>query len=279
MTLLDHLRREGHDDRHIVAAGLARESSNQNLIDVFRDRLVLPVTNNDDLTVVGFVGRVGPDGRPNTAKCLNSPSSDLSTKGRLLYGLGEEREALQQGVQPVLVEDPLDVLAIRAARQVQPVVPVAVCGTAFTADHAQVLAETIGGREIAVAFDPDAAGQAGMARAHDLLAPPACGTVRTAASQNIHCLPTSRWVFLPPGTHWMPGSRAPYAGQLVAAVVNRTSLDSDTVTAIAANLVSRADRADQRRDAPAVHPEIGVCPGRFGRLLSGGQNPNRSSDD
>ena len=290
-TLLDHLRRAGHDDRHIVAAGLARSSSNQNLIDVFRDRLVLPVTNNDDQSVVGFVGRVGPHAQSDTAKYVNSPGSDLYTKGRLLYGLGQERDALQQGALPILVEGPLDVLAIRAARQDHPIVPLAVCGTAFTSDHAQVLVETISsGREIAVAFDQDPAGRTGMARTHALLGQAglrhsqAVGLpvgqdpaelvragrsallrqlidqrqplVLAAADSRLeeHPLPADITMRVPAARYALGAGipRTPYTGQLVAHVADRTGLDPDTVTSIAADLVSAAGRADQRRAAPAA---------------------------
>lgn len=197
---------------------------------------------------------------------------------------------------PILVEGPLDVLAIRAARQDQQMVPLAVCGTAFTADHAQVLAETISGREIAVAFDPDTAGRAGMARTHALLGQagfrhsqavrlPAGDDpaelvragrsallrqlidqrqplVLTAADSRLeeYPLPADITMRVPAARYALGAGipRTPYTGQLVAHVAERTGLDSDTVTAIAADLVSRANRVDQRRAAPAVQQKLGV---------------------
>jgi hypothetical protein len=57
-NLTDHLRRLGVSDEEILAAGLGRVASTGHIIDQFRDRLVLPIRNKDEIH--GFIGRRNP---------------------------------------------------------------------------------------------------------------------------------------------------------------------------------------------------------------------------
>jgi len=65
---------------------------------------------------VRFIGRRNPaldDDPSNRApKYLNSPDTALFSKRRQLYGLSEKRNPLARGALPVLVEGPVDVLAV-----------------------------------------------------------------------------------------------------------------------------------------------------------------------
>lgn len=169
-SLLDHLRRRGHSEDALVAAGLARPASTGNLIDHFRDRLMIPVVDADR-RLVGFIGRAAPTADPDVVpKYLNSPTTALFDKGRLLYALGEDRAELTAGALPILVEGPLDRLALRQAAGNLAIIGVAPLGTAFTAHQAHQLAELIGPRRpVAVALDPDAAGRTATVRAWDRL--------------------------------------------------------------------------------------------------------------
>jgi DNA primase len=54
-VLTDHLRAAGHSDEEIEAAGLVRRSSRGTLIDHFRDRVMLPVRDQDG-QIAGFTG-------------------------------------------------------------------------------------------------------------------------------------------------------------------------------------------------------------------------------
>ncbi len=59
----------------------------------------------------------------------------------MLYGLAEQRDALLAGARPVLVEGPMDVLAVAATNgsTSRPGPAVAPCGTALTAAQLDVL--------------------------------------------------------------------------------------------------------------------------------------------
>ncbi|MBN9618494.1 MAG: relaxase domain-containing protein [Actinobacteria bacterium] len=168
--LVDHLRGQGGSDDELIAAGLAKQASNGRLIDVFRDRLMLPIYGATG-DIHGFIGRRNPeltDTDPYAGpKYLNTRETDLFTKGAQLFGLHEGRDALAHGATPVLVEGPLDAIAVTLATGGTHV-GVAPLGTAFTDAQADQLTAYIGdGRPgVTVATDADRAGHQAAARAY-----------------------------------------------------------------------------------------------------------------
>jgi DNA primase len=171
-ALTRHLRAAGHSDVVIEAAGLASRSQHGGLIDVFRDRFMLPIRSEDG-AVVAFIGRatdraVGP-GNP---KYLNSPATVLYSKGDVLFGLFEARATLRAGARPVLIEGPVDAMAVTAAGGGR-FAAAATLGTALTARHVAALDRAADLRVAGVmtGFDPDRAGVHASARAYHLLVP------------------------------------------------------------------------------------------------------------
>jgi len=166
-ALVAYLRDLGYDDAVIQAAGLARRTRRGALIDFFRDRAMFGIRWPDG-TLAGFTGRARPgDNRPGPVY-LNSRTTGLYHKGSLLFGLHEGRRALAAGARPVLVEGPLDAIAVSAAG---PYAGVSPCGTALTPAQVAQLARTCDLRRdgVVVAFDADRAGQRAAVRAYDLL--------------------------------------------------------------------------------------------------------------
>ena len=166
-SLLRHLVELGATEAELIEAGLARRTDRGHLVDAFKDRLVFPIREDDG--VVGFIGRRNPtkeDGEYAGPKYLNTRATAAFTKGKQLYGLVEARSALEEGATPVLVEGPLDALAVTLAGRGE-YVGVAPLGTAFTAEQAARLKPYF--REdpsrIVIATDPDAAGQLSAERA------------------------------------------------------------------------------------------------------------------
>jgi DNA primase catalytic core len=163
-ALVDHLRAEGCTDAELEAGGLAFRSRKGSLVDRFRDRIMLPI--RDELgQVVAFIGRAPDDRDVRTPKYLNSPHTAIYHKAESLFGVGSHPLA---GQRVILVEGPLDVLAVHAA--VPAVVAVAPCGTAFTEAQAKILGAA-GVRDIVVAFDADHGGRAAAVRAYSILRP------------------------------------------------------------------------------------------------------------
>lgn len=167
-TLTDHLHSLGYTDDEIEAAGLARRSSRGSLIDLFRDRVMLPV-HDENGRLAGFIGRAHPHAS-GVPKYLNSPETVTYKKGELLFGLRQALPMLSRNVKPVLVEGPFDAIAVTAADPAQ-YAGLAPCGTALTKRQAELLDQNadLANTGILVAFDGDAAGCKAAARSYDIL--------------------------------------------------------------------------------------------------------------
>jgi len=169
-ALVDHLRQLGGDDDLLLASGLATRARTGRLVDRFRDRLMIPVRSPVG-DVIGFVGRGSPTAHDDRApRYLNSPETALYRKSQVLYGLAEGDAALQLGGRPVLVEGPLDAIAVTAGTEGR-CVGIAACGTAVTGAHIDLLIRHADVRThgLVVAADDDASGDAAAARLLPLL--------------------------------------------------------------------------------------------------------------
>jgi DNA primase len=184
-ALTDHLRGRGWTDAQLLDAGVGLRTRRGGVVDRFRDRLMFPVRGDSFQNlkagsgqyargerIVGFLGRALTEDA-DTPKYLNSPSSELYRKGEVLYGLGAEPtgRALAAGARPVLVEGPLDAIAVSSAGGGR-YVGVAPCGTALTSAQVAALDTAAGpltASGVTVAFDNDSAGRQASLRAYELL--------------------------------------------------------------------------------------------------------------
>jgi DNA primase catalytic core len=153
--LVDHLRREGFEDEILVDSGLASATQSGYLVDRFRDRIMFPAWDCDQ-HVVGFVGR----SRGGRLKYLNSPSTPIYLKSHTLVGLVEQRDLLEGGAIPVLVEGPMDAVAIEelSRRTSRGWAGLAVCGTALSFHQATMARLSSGSETVIVAADADRGG-------------------------------------------------------------------------------------------------------------------------
>ena len=159
-ALTRHLRGLGFTQNELVTGGLAKESSRGTLIDRFHRRLVWPIR---DLTgdVIGFGARKLMDDDPGP-KYLNTPETPLYKKSSVLYGVERAKRDIARNHQAVVVEGYTDVMACHVAGVTT---AVASCGTAFGAEHINVLRRLLMDQdefrgEVIYTFDGDAAGQA-----------------------------------------------------------------------------------------------------------------------
>jgi DNA primase catalytic core len=167
-VLVEHLRRRGFGVHELDASGLAMRTHRGTQIDRFRDRVVIPVkdANGDP---VGFIGRARPGAPAIVPKYLNSPATSIYRKGELLFGVADQATRLERGAVPVLVEGPMDVVAVDTVAGSR-YAAVASCGTAFTQIQASRLRQVARGDAVLVATDADEAGRRAAARAEELLA-------------------------------------------------------------------------------------------------------------
>jgi DNA primase len=147
----------------IERAGL-RVPSDRGGYDRFRGRLMFPIAALDG-QIIGFGARAMGDEKG--AKYINTPETVLYKKSRVLYGLDLAREGIRKTRSAVLVEGYFDVIGLH---QVGVRNAVAVCGTALTPEHLELL-ERCDCREVVILFDGDLAGLAAPAKAAQVLLP------------------------------------------------------------------------------------------------------------
>jgi DNA primase catalytic core len=159
--LVDHLRREGFEDDDLVDAGLASVTKSGYLVDRFRGRIMFPAWDCDR-QVVGFVGRT----RSGRAKYLNSPTTPIYQKSHTLVGLVEQRDLLETGAIPVLVEGPVDAVAVDELSRLtsRGWAGLAVCGTALSFHQATMVRLSSGSETVIVAADADGGGRQAAVR-------------------------------------------------------------------------------------------------------------------
>ena len=158
--LSDFLKTKKFSDREILEVGLAKKNERGNLTDKFRNRILFPIADSAG-RVVGFSGRIfGENASPEAPKYLNSPETPLFHKSRILYGFDRAKTAIRKHNCAVLVEGQMDLLASHQAGWGN---TVAVSGTAFTPEHAQLIRRMTD--NLLIALDADAAGIKAAGRA------------------------------------------------------------------------------------------------------------------
>jgi DNA primase len=159
-TLAQFFAARGVDPDRAVDAGLLTRRDSGGYYDRFRNRLMFPIRDRDG-NVVGFGGRAFGDEQP---KYLNTPQTELFDKSHLLYGLDLARDEIRRQDKAVVVEGYMDVIA---AHQFGYRNVVASMGTAITEFQLGLLKRF--SKNVVLALDADAAGQAAMTRALDAL--------------------------------------------------------------------------------------------------------------
>ena len=158
-SALNYFTKRGYSSADLLEVGLVSERDNGGYYDRFRNRVMIPIRDEDG-KMSGFGARIiDPDDIP---KFLNSPETPIFSKGRLLYGLDRARKPIRTADQAVIVEGYLDVIALHQAGYENVVSPM---GTALTEDQLRLLKRLT--RKIVLALDPDTAGQKAVLRGLD----------------------------------------------------------------------------------------------------------------
>lgn len=129
----------------VAVADLQRAGSPEK----FFERIIFPIY--DVLgNVIAFTGRAMGDIQP---KYLNSPETQLFSKGRVLYGLNLAKSGIKKEDRVILVEGQMDVIALHQAGVTE---TVASSGTAVTEQQLQILSKYT--QNFFLGFDGDTAG-------------------------------------------------------------------------------------------------------------------------
>lgn len=156
--LYKYLKNLGYDDELLRQSGLVTMEESKGAYDKFWNRVMFPIMDANN-KVIAFGGRVMGEGTP---KYLNSPETPIFDKSRNLYGLNFARGSRKDYF--LLCEGYMDVIALHQAGFTN---AVASLGTAFTPQHARILARYT--KEVALTYDSDGAGVKAALRAIPIL--------------------------------------------------------------------------------------------------------------
>ena len=155
------LTAQGFSHALLLQSGLIVQRDGGEVVDRFRNRLMVPICRETG-SVVAFGGRsMNPDQQP---KYLNSPETAIYSKGRTLYGLNLTKASIRKLGYAVLVEGYFD---FGQVYQTQAAPVVASCGTALTPAQAHLLRRFT--TKVVLSYDPDAAGEGAAARSCEIL--------------------------------------------------------------------------------------------------------------
>ncbi len=149
--------RRGFTAKVLEQAGLVLpRRDGRGFYDRFRHRIMFPIVSHTGRTVAFGARALDPN---EQAKYLNSPETPVYHKGKILYGLWGNRDALRSSGTAIVVEGYMDLIALA---QTDIHNTVASAGTALTPDHARLLKRYA--EHTVLVFDGDAAGTSAAAR-------------------------------------------------------------------------------------------------------------------
>jgi DNA primase len=143
----------------VEQAGLIRpRKKGEGYYDYFRDRLMIPIHDAQG-RIIGFGSRTLGNDEP---KYLNSPETEVFSKGNTLYALDRAKKAISKQDQAIVVEGYFDAIALHTAGFTH---AVASLGTALSENQLKQLAKYTPSKQIILNFDADAAGTKATQRA------------------------------------------------------------------------------------------------------------------
>ncbi len=145
------------DQETLRASGLFSQKEHEDgtqgpIYDRFRKRVMFPIANESG-RVIAFTARTLETGEKAGPKYVNSPETPLYIKGQVLFNLDKAKAAIRKMEFALLVEGQMDCISV-FLRGIQNVI--ATSGTAFTEQQVAILKRHT--QNVAVNFDPDAAG-------------------------------------------------------------------------------------------------------------------------
>jgi DNA primase len=159
-TLYRYLVQDKHYPVQLVEkAGLIKpRKEGGGYYDVFRDRLIIPIRDVQG-RVIAFGGRTLTDEQP---KYLNSPETELFSKGKTLFALDQAKAGISQVDSAVVVEGYFDAIALHAAGITN---VVASLGTALSIEQVRNVLRYCDSKQLILNFDADKAGTNAAERA------------------------------------------------------------------------------------------------------------------
>ena len=153
--LIKHLKSKLPElkDEDLLEAGLAYKKDDKPIIDRFRSRLMIPIFDEQSRCIAFGARTLDDEFGP---KYINSPETNIYTKGDQLYGIDLAKESIRKKDAAILVEGFFDVISLEQAGFHN---VVANQGTALTANQIKKLVKFTTNKKIYLCLDTDEAGQ------------------------------------------------------------------------------------------------------------------------
>ncbi len=156
--LIEHLENLGYSEAELQAADLVRRSSNGNLCDRYRGRVMFPIFDLRG-NVIAFGGRVLGDEKP---KYINTSETDVYHKSGELFALNLAKNSGTREL--ILAEGYMDVIALHEAGFTN---AIASLGTSLTEEQARIIKRYAD--DVVICYDADEAGRRATERAIPIL--------------------------------------------------------------------------------------------------------------
>lgn len=147
----------------LAEIGLVKKSKNDTFYDLFRERIIFPIHNENGL-VAGFSGRLYLTSDKEQPKYVNSPQTVLFTKSNILYNLDKAINEIKRNNRVILYEGFMDVIASYKAGIKE---AIASMGTALTKEQVGLIKRYT--NKVVICYDGDSAGIEAANRAITLL--------------------------------------------------------------------------------------------------------------
>lgn len=158
----DYAKKNGYLEEVLIKSGLTiSKEENHVKYDRFRGRVIFPIYNIGGRPL-GFTARV-LSSEKTKAKYVNSPESDIYSKGKVLFGLHLAKNEIVKQDLCYLVEGNMDAVML-SQNNVENVV--ATSGTALTVDQIRLIKRYT--KNVTILYDGDSAGIKAAFRAIDL---------------------------------------------------------------------------------------------------------------
>ncbi|MDD3435912.1 MAG: DNA primase [Candidatus Gastranaerophilales bacterium] len=155
--------KEQFTDEILEKAGLVLKTQKGDYIDRFRNRIAIPI-HDENGDIVAFGARAVEEGQ--NPKYLNSSDSLIYNKSKILYGLYFAKESIKQSDSIIIMEGYFDVISAQANGIEN---CVASCGTSLTPEHIKLISRYSKSRKIYLAFDTDSAGIKATSRGAEII--------------------------------------------------------------------------------------------------------------
>ncbi|MFC1553938.1 DNA primase [candidate division KSB1 bacterium] len=163
--LVAEAKKASYDNETLIESGLAlRKSRDRDPYDRFRNRIIFPVKNEFGRTVGFGARKFDKKEDENAPKYINSPETPVYYKGKMLYGLFQNKDLIRKKDMAILVEGYTDVMSLNEHGIG---LAVATLGTSLTPQQAALINRYT--KNVILLYDADAAGIKAALRGAEIL--------------------------------------------------------------------------------------------------------------